>query len=88
MFRNPGAPPAGKTLLLVTPAYPLRMARVDAAALQRYQGKALRSVTFESLAGDWADFELDGLDAFFLPWNHLDRVARPGPHLRLVLLTG
>jgi hypothetical protein len=85
VYRNPDEPPGGK-LLLVVPAHPLRMARVDPVALHPYQGREGPPVTFESLSGDWAGFEFDGIDAFFLPWNRLNRVHRPGPHLRLTLV--
>ncbi|MBM3747085.1 MAG: phospholipid carrier-dependent glycosyltransferase [Acidobacteria bacterium] len=86
VYRNPEKPPPGRQVLLVAPAHPLRMARVDPAALRPYQGREGPAVTFESLSGDWPEFEFDGIDAFFLPWNRLGRVQRPGPHLRLTLV--
>ena len=87
VFRNPAAPPPGRTVLVVTPHYPLGMTKFSPGALQAYSGRTLRSVEITSLSGDWEDFELDRIDAFFLPWSGLESATRPGPNIRLWLVT-
>lgn len=87
VFRNPGPVKVeGGVILLALPSHPLRMAQYDAAARRLYSGKVLREVSFTSLSGDWADFEVDSVDAFFVPFRALDRVRRPGPNIQLLLL--
>jgi hypothetical protein len=87
VFRNPGPVKVeGGVILLVLPSHPLRMTQYDPAARRLYSGKVLREVSFTSLSGDWADFEVDSVDAFFVPFRALDRVRRPGPNIQLLLL--
>jgi hypothetical protein len=87
VFRNPGPVKVeGGVILLALPSHPLRMAQYDPAARRLYSGKVLREVSFTSLSGDWADFEVDSVDAFFVPFRALDRVRRPGPNIQLLLL--
>lgn len=86
VFRNPEAPPPGRTVLVVTPHYPLGMTQFPPSALAVYSGKTLRSVEIASLSGDWENFELDRIDAFFLPWSSLENVTRPGPNIRVWLV--
>lgn len=87
VFRNPGPVKVeGGVILLVLPSHPLRMAQYDPAARRLYSGKVLREASFTSLSGDWADFEVDSVDAFFVPFRALNRVTRPGPNIQLLLL--
>jgi len=89
VFRNPApGAVAAPRVLVVTPAHPLSMANVDVVILSAYSGRVVEEIRFESLPADETGFEFDAIDAFFLPWTGLSRVARPGPNLRLRLVEG
>jgi len=85
VFRNPprAEMPAGE-FLLVTPEYPLPMARFTMPAPAQKLEILGSPVVFRSLEEGFRDgLELDRIDAWFLPFRPLEGVLRPGPGLRL-----
>jgi hypothetical protein len=85
VFRNPpGAEMPSSEFVLVTPEYPLRMARYTLPVPSESLEPLGTPVVFPSLAeGVQGGLELDQIDAWFLPFRPLDRVLRPGPGLRI-----
>lgn len=85
VYRNPppGEVPAGE-FVLVTPDYPLRMARYKLPFAEERMETLGPAQTFAALRQDSSgcrDFELDLIDAWFLPFRPLECVERPGPNL-------
>jgi hypothetical protein len=86
VHRNPlpGTLPAGEKLV-VTTEYPLRMTRytapyAEAAMEETRPGMVIQGMR---LSGACRDFELDLIDAWFLPFRPLECVERPGPNIRM-----
>ncbi len=84
VYRNPGrsqidAPSA----LLVLPEYPGGLAAYDPKLAAALTGEVLASIVIPSLDPQYTEWDLDRIDAFYLPFRPLGGVIRPGPGLRL-----
>jgi len=88
VYRNPkDSKIQGDSVCLVLPNYPLSMANFDPDLKEQFSGKILQRVKFKSLDKEEEDFVLDRIDAFFLPFNKLEKVIHPGPELEVILLS-
>ncbi len=87
VYRNPEDPKIfSHTICLVLPRHPLSMATVNPESRERFSGEILEEVEFRSLKKEDGRFVLDPIDAFFLPFNNLQKVIRPGPGFRVIIL--
>jgi len=87
VFRNPEYLPADmKEVCLVIPSYPLSMAGINPASLKMARGQIQEKVRFDALKTNSAHFNLDKVDAFFLPFSPLGDVIRPGPNIEILMI--
>lgn len=86
VYRNRVPQPLGEDLVLVvSPSYPLPMARYNPGWRTALGGEVAVEVKIRSITAG-GSYEFDKSDAFFLPFTRLDEVERPGPNLRLELV--
>ena len=87
IYRNPlpGQLPASE-FALITTDYPLRMTRFKMPIVEEALTDVMPPHEIRALHHDSAgcqDFELDLIDAWFLPFRPLECVVRPGPNVRI-----
>jgi hypothetical protein len=78
---------AGKRVAVVTASYPLPMIGVLGDEAVRPFGIIRSEIAFDPFAGDVQSMRLDRIDAFLLPMNPAGLVRRPGPKIRVSLVT-
>jgi hypothetical protein len=71
---------------VVIASYPVVLGWLGGGPPVPGKNRAERSARFESLPDDIEGLDMDRVDYFYLPFNQLDRVARPGPNIEVFLL--
>jgi hypothetical protein len=85
VYRNPpiGQLP-GSEFLLVTPDYPLSMAQYELPLPRGNLQTVGEVIRFRSIVDGYKnDLELDPIDAWFLPFQPLEGLLRPGPEISI-----
>jgi len=76
----------GKKALVVIPCYPMTMAGLPVSKKVSLPSDAMtKHVSFYSLPDRKKHFTIDHTDTFYLPFNNLEKVKRPGPNMSLLL---
>ncbi len=76
---------SGSRIVRVTSWHPLELGNSPAGELSKWQGHVLRQADFISTTGaESASWDI--IDGFFLPFDSLSEVERPGPNLRVEVL--
>ncbi len=74
-----------RVVAVVTCDHPLRMGRTPPDQSERWQGRILESVSFQSCKGA-EQAAWDWIDAWFVPFTQLSRVERPGPNIEIRII--
>jgi|GEM_PF-2281501 len=87
VYRSPAPEEVpGDQCLIVIPSYPGTLMGASSTDVLRLFGGTIREREFLPFVGPTEDAVVDGIDAFFLPFNPAGIVERPGPHLKLFLV--
>ena len=86
VFRFPGTDDVAENRVVrVTSWHPLSLGNSPVAAVSQWQGRVVQTADFISTSGaESATWDI--IDGFFLPFDHLWEIERPGPNLRVELL--
>ncbi len=87
VHRPPGlSKPKGRTFCVVTASYPGGLAGQKKTGITLGGMEPAARTLFQSAPPDVEGLDIDRFDAFYLPFNRLDQVSRPGPNLEVQII--